>query len=95
MLNNLALLPPTCEQPQLRDGPEAVRLAERACQLTDRRDANFLGTLAAAYGQASRFQDAVKAVQEAQAVAKASGATYLLPIQEEMLAKFRAGRPFR
>ena len=95
VLNNLALLLATCEHEQLRNGPEAVRLAERACALTDRRDANFLGTLAAAYGQAGRFQDAVKTVEEAQAVAKASGATYLLPIQAEMLARFRAGRPFR
>ena len=95
VLNNLALLLATCEQKQLRNGPEAVRLAEHACALTDRRDANFLGTLAAAYGQAGRFQDAVKTVQEAQAAAKASGATYLLPIQTEMLARFRAGKPFR
>ena len=95
VLNNLALLLATCEQPRFRNGPEAVQLAERAAQLTDRRDANVLGTLAAAYGQAGRFAEAVKTTQEAQSVAKASGADYLLSIQAEMLAKFRAAKPFR
>jgi tetratricopeptide (TPR) repeat protein len=95
VLNNLALLLATCEQRELRDGPEAVRLAEHACQLTQRRDANLLGTLAVAYAQAGQFSAAVKTTAEAQAVAKASGANYLLPLQAEMLQKFRAGKPFR
>ena len=95
MLNNLALLRAACEQPELRDVREAVELAERACQLSQRWDPNSLGTLAGAYGQAGRFSEAVKTIQEAQAVAKASGADYLLPIQAEMLEMFRAGKPFR
>jgi protein O-mannosyl-transferase len=95
VLNNLALLLATCEQRQLRNGPDAVRLAERACQLTDRRDANLLGTLAAAYAQAGQFSQAIKTVQEAQAAAKASGTTHLVPVQAEMLEKFRAGKAFR
>jgi protein O-mannosyl-transferase len=95
VLNNLALLLATCDQKELRDGPEAVRLAERACQLTQRRDANLLGTLAVAYAQAGRFGEAVKTTEEAQAVARASGTDYLLPIQAEMLQKFRKGETFR
>ena len=95
VLNNLALLLATCEQRELRNGPEAVRLAERACQLTERRDANMLGTLAVAYAQAGRFSEAVKTTEEAQAAARASGADYLLPVQAEMLQKFRAGKTFR
>jgi len=95
VLNNLALLRASCQQPEFRDGVEAVRLAEAACRLTQRRDPNFLGTLAAAYAEAGRFPDAVKTIQEAQAVAKASGATGLLPMQARMLEQFRAGKPFR
>ena len=68
MLNNLALLRAACEQPELRDVREAVELAERACQLSQRWDPNSLGTLAGAYAQAGRFSEAVKTIQEAQAV---------------------------
>jgi tetratricopeptide (TPR) repeat protein len=95
VLNNLALLLATCGQRELRNGPEAVQLAERACQLTQRRDANLLGTLAVAYAQAGRFGEAVKTTEEAQAVARASGTDYLLPMQAEMLQKFRAGKLYR
>lgn len=93
-LNNLAWLRATCPQAELRDGREAVQLAERACQLSRRRVTSFLGALAAAYAEAGRFSDAVKTIQEAQALAQASGATNLLPVHAQMLARFQAGKPF-
>jgi tetratricopeptide (TPR) repeat protein len=95
VLNNLALLRASCRLPEFRDGREAVQLAETACQLSQRRNPNFLGTLAAAYAEAGRFSDAIKTIQEALVLAKASGATDLLPLQAQMLAQFRAGQPFR
>ena len=64
------------------------------CQLSQPQDAPSLGTLAAAYAPAARFGEAVKTIEEAQAVARASGADFLLPIQAERLTKFRAGNPF-
>ena len=93
-LNNLAWLRATCAQPAQRDGREAVQLAERACQLSRRRTPHFLGTLAAAYAEAGRFSDAVKTIREAQALAQASGATQLLPVQAQMLEQFQANKPF-
>ena len=48
--------------------------------------------MAAAYAEAGRFGDAVKTIQEALAVAKASGADNLVPIQTRMLEQFRAGQ---
>jgi tetratricopeptide (TPR) repeat protein len=95
VLNNLALLRASCRLPEFRDGREAVQLAEAACQLSQRRNPNFLGTLAAAYAEAGRFSDAIKTIQEAQALAKAAGANDLLSLQTQMLAQFRAGQPFR
>ena len=95
VLNNLALLRASCPQTELRNGAEAVRLAETACRVTQRRDPNFLGTLAAAYAEAGRFGDAIKTIQEAMTASKASGATGLLSLQAQMLAQFRAGKPFR
>jgi Flp pilus assembly protein TadD len=94
-LNNLAMLRASCQQPEFRNGSEAVQLAEAACRLSGRRNPSFLGTLAAAYAEAGRFGDAVKTIQEALAVAKASGADDLVPIQTRMLELFQAGKPFR
>jgi tetratricopeptide (TPR) repeat protein len=95
VLNNLAWLRATCAQDEWRDGREAVQLAERACQLSRRRNPHFLNTLAAAYAEAGRFRDAVQTIQEAQALAQGSGATNLLARQARMLEQFQAEKPFR
>jgi hypothetical protein len=63
--------------------------------LNGRRNPSFLGTLAAAYAEAGRFPDAVRTIQEALALSRASGADDLAPIQTRMLEQFRAGKPFR
>lgn len=62
LANNLAWILATTPEDALRDGAEAVRLAELACETTDRRNANYLDTLAAAYAEVGRFDDAVKTV---------------------------------
>ena len=40
---------------QLRDGRDAVLFAEKAARATDRKNAEYLDTLAAAYAEAGRF----------------------------------------
>ena len=45
---------------RIRDGKQAVELATRACELTGWMEPNFIGTLAAAYAEAGKFEDAVK-----------------------------------
>jgi len=57
-----------------RDGAAAVRLAERACALTSNRDVDALDSLAAAYAEAGRFADAVRAARQALAVTGAGSA---------------------
>jgi Tfp pilus assembly protein PilF len=64
-LNNLAWLLATDPRPENRDGAGAVRLASRLCELTRRQGPFFLGTLAAAYAEAGRFDDAAATAQEA------------------------------
>ena len=54
-LNNLAWILAANPSDALRNGAEAVRLAERACELTQRREPVLLGTLAAAYAEAGRL----------------------------------------
>jgi spermidine synthase len=94
-LNNLAMFRASCKQPEFRNGQEAVQLAQAACRLSGRRNPSYLGTLAAAYAEAGQFGDAVKTIQEALALARASGANELIPIQTQMLQQFRAGKPYR
>ena len=62
--NHLAWLRATDPDPALRDGAEALRLAEAACRIAigkepDAFAANGLDTLAAAQARAGRFDDAV------------------------------------
>lgn len=93
-LNNLAWLLATCPDAAVRDGAEAVRLAERACQLSGHNEAQSLGTLAAAYAEAGRFREAVSAAQKAVGLATASGDERLAGICGQLLRLYGAGRPY-
>lgn len=58
-VNDLAWLLATCPQDDVRNGAKAVRLAERACTLTEHTNPVLLGTLAAAYAEVGRFPEAI------------------------------------
>ena len=65
VLNNLAWLLATASDDAVRDGQEAVRLAEQACQATSRKAPRILGTLAAAYAEQGDFTRAIELAKEA------------------------------
>src|SRR5262249_19058159 len=75
LLNNLAWPLATDPDATLRNGAQAVELAERACQLTEYKRAVLVGTLAAAYAEAGRFTDAVSAATKARELALAGRET--------------------
>src|SRR5262249_18317487 len=54
-LVDLAWVLATTDRPDLRAPEEAVRLASRAAEMTNRRNATVLDTLAAAYASAGRL----------------------------------------
>ena len=62
-----------CPDHSLRDGAEAVRLAERAVRLTEPATAELLDLLAASYAQAGRFDRAAETASEACRKAEADG----------------------
>jgi tetratricopeptide (TPR) repeat protein len=64
-LNGLAWMLATCPTAENRDGRRAVKLAESAVESSKRKNASYLDTLAAAYAEAGRFDDAVRVQQEA------------------------------
>jgi tetratricopeptide (TPR) repeat protein len=94
-LNNLAWLRATHPDSQLRDGREAVELAERACRLTEYKQAAMLGTLAAAYAEAGRFPEAVEAAEKAKALAEKADDSEAAAMNTKLLALYRSGQPYR
>jgi hypothetical protein len=87
-LNHFALLLSTCPDAKLRDGPRAVQLAERACELTHDGSARYLTTLADAYAEAGRFDDAIATIQKAGGLAQQTGQTRLFNEDAQMLQLF-------
>ena len=64
LLNETAWMLATNPNASIRNGAEAVELAQRAVQLSDGREPAILGTLAAAYAEAGRFSEAVQTARQ-------------------------------
>ena len=92
--NNLAWLLATCSDTTVRDGQQAVTLAQRACEQTGYGKTIYLGTLGAALAEAGRFDDAVASAQKACASASAHGENDLLKRNQELLALYQRHEPW-
>ena len=95
ILNNLAWRLATSPDPKVRDGTQAVQLAERACEQTHFEKTICVGTLAAAYAEAGRFDEALAAAQKAVALAQQNGEKDLLQKNQELLAQYQKHQPYR
>jgi Flp pilus assembly protein TadD len=93
-LNNLAWVLAASSDNELRNGAEAVRLAERACELTHDGEPSYFGTLAAAYAEAGRFPEAVVTAEKAVQLATDAGAKKLAGENRQRLELYRAGKPY-
>jgi len=94
LLNNLAWLLATCPDAHIRNGTQAVAYAERACKLTRYHMTPMVGTLAAAYAEAGRYDDAIAMAQKACAQAAESGQQDLLRRNQELLALYLKHQPY-
>jgi tetratricopeptide (TPR) repeat protein len=90
--NALAWLLATCRSPELRDGRRAVELAEKASALTRHGDARMLRTLAAAYGEARRFDAAAETARKALQLAQRQGQEELARDLQAEATAYEAGR---
>jgi protein O-mannosyl-transferase len=94
-LNNLAWMLSTQRDAALRNGAEAVRLAEKARGLAPPGAIIPLGTLAAAYAEANDFPKAVSTAEEALSLARAQQNAAFASRLERMLTAFRNRQPWR
>lgn len=94
ILNNLAWSFATCPDASLRDGKRAVQLAAHACELTQYKRTVFLGTLAAAYAEAGRFEEAIATGQKACMLASELGETDLLKRNQELVTLYQSHQPY-
>ena len=93
-MNDLAWIRATAPDARLRNGSEAVELAEKACNLTAFRFPQLIGTLAAAYAEAGRFEKAVESGEKAKELALATGKKALADRNQELLEFYRAKKPY-
>jgi tetratricopeptide (TPR) repeat protein len=93
--NSLAWLLATCPQASLRNGDKALQLAQKANAATSGRNPVVLRTLAAAFAETGRFDDAEQSAQKAIELAQAAGQQNLAAHLSDELKRYQAGLPLR
>ena len=93
--SNLAWLLATSPDPSIRNGPEAVLLAEQASQRSGGTKAVVLRILAAAYAEAGRFDEAKDTANEALQAADSQGNFGLSKMLRTDIALYESGRANR
>ena len=95
VLNDMAWVLATSRDDHLRNGEEALPLAEHAVQLTSEQEPAILGTLAAAYAEMGKFDKAIELEQKAATLAGQQNRTALMQDLTDRLTLLRNGSPIR
>ncbi len=91
--NNLAWLLSTCPQDDIRNGPKSMELANRACSLSEWKEAGYIDTLAAACAESGKFDDAVR--WQEMTIAMDAANQMNLEGYNARLQLYQARKPFR
>lgn len=89
----LAWVLATAPKDELRDGKKAVDYAQKACELTEWKNPDYLATLSAAFAEMGDFEEAVKwqmKALEAPELEQDKGKEY-----RQRLKSFEEGKPYR
>jgi Flp pilus assembly protein TadD len=81
------------ENPQVRDGARAIAFAEKANALTEGKQPFVLGSLAMAYAEAGRFDEARRSASEALRLAATNTETF--SNLQTQLSLYETNRPYR
>jgi tetratricopeptide (TPR) repeat protein len=92
--SNLAWLLATSSDPSMRNGSEALRLAEQANRLSGGNRPVILRILAAAYAENGRFADAIEGAERALQSADAQNNSTLVDALRKEIALYQAGSPY-
>ncbi len=92
-MNTMAWILATARNTDIRDGHEAVRLAQEAIRLIDAPA--FRDTLAAAYAVAGQFDDAVAEQERAVEMLRTAGRDDEIADFQNRLDLYRYGQPYR
>jgi tetratricopeptide (TPR) repeat protein len=92
--SNLAWLLATSPDSSLRNGPEAVLLAEQASRSSGGKRPLVLRILAAAYAEAGRFSEARATAHEALQAADDQGNSALSDFLRKEIALYESGQPY-
>ena len=85
----------TADDPQLRDGPRAVEIAERLAGKFGESEYRFLDVMAAAYAEVGRFDAAIEKARAAYHLASAAKQEEDKQAIQARLKQYRAGQPHR
>jgi protein O-mannosyl-transferase len=95
LLNETAWTLATNPNASIRNGAEAVELAQRAVELSGGREPAILGTLAAAQAEAGQFAEAVRTAEKALDLATQQNQQQMVESIKVKVPLYRAGTPFR
>lgn len=95
LLNDTAWMLATNPNASVRNGKDAVELAQRAVQLSGGKEPAILGTLAAAYAEAGRFPEAVATARKALQRATQEDKQALAESMQAKIRIYESGSAFR
>ena len=93
-LNNLAWILAASLDPNLYNPPEALKFAEKACELTNYQQPRMLDTLAVAYAAAGEFTKAIETAEKAVQLADDDNKNLTAQIQKR-IKLYKNNQPYR
>jgi tetratricopeptide (TPR) repeat protein len=93
-MNNLAWFLATNREAAIRNPDKAIKLAQRACELTNYMEPSLLDTLAVAYASAGDFSKAIEIAEKALELCQSPERSTLKEKIESRLVLYKAGKPY-
>jgi len=93
--SNLAWAFATCPEDSIRNGPQAVELAEKALRLSGEKIPIIFRILAAAYAESGRFPEAIETARRGAELANSQGKAGLAADLQSNIVLYKAARPLR
>ena len=94
-MNSLAWILAAFGEEEFHNPQQAIKLAERACELTNYKEPSSLDTLSVAYAAADRFDEAIRIAEKALNLTRSTNDLKLVNVIQKHLKSYKAGQPWR